>query len=150
MGIKNVERSFRILEKKVISRKDFWLMEGSHDGYITKYGLIHKRSIKYDIKNCDLFGEDTITYKKNFRENNFEIRFHLHPMAKVTKTVDKKIILIDIGVSGWKFSCENFIADVENGLFFGKKNSYEENKNIVIFGRTKSKIQKISWKIEKI
>ena len=37
------------------------------------------------------------------------------------KTQDNKNILIELINEGWKFSCENFEINIDNGLYFGKK-----------------------------
>ena len=149
-GNRYIEKNIKIFDKKIIYEKNFWLIEGSHDGYLSKYGLIHKRSLRFNQTNYNLIGNDTIISKKGFEEYNFEVRFHLLPIAKVTKTVNEKVILIEIGDSGWKFFCENFPLNIETGLYFGKKNHYLENQNIVIFGKTTNNQQNIEWKIEKI
>ena len=64
----------------------------------------------------------------------FDIRFHLHPDAKVMKTQDNKSILIELEDEGWKFNCENYDINIDNGLYLGIKNSYIENQNIFISG----------------
>ena len=76
-------------------------------------------------------GTDKLIKKKNFKTSSFEIRFHLEPGVKVTKTQDGKSILIELENSGWKFSCKDHKIDVETGLYFGKKNSFLENQNIL-------------------
>ena len=150
LGNKYIYRNFKVFEKKIFSDKNIWSIEGSHDGYLYKYGLIHKRCIKFYQNNYSLIGKDIIITKKTFKPYNFEVRFHLYPGSKVTKTVDKKVILIEVGDTGWKFICENFLTEVETGLYFGKKNSYIDNQNIVIYGKINNQIQNIDWKIEKI
>ena len=82
--------------------------------------------------------------------SSFEIRFHLNPLAKVTKTQDGDSVLIELENSGWRFFCKDSIIDIETGLFFGKKNSYIENQNIFISGITKNEDQTINWEISKI
>ena len=97
-----------------------------------------------------MIGKDKIFKKKNFKSTNFEIRFHLIPEAKVTKTQDEKAILIELENSGWRFVCEEYLIDVETGLYFGKKNSFMENQNIFISGKTYNQEQIIKWEIIKI
>ena len=52
------------------------------------------------------------------------------------KTQDNKSILIELGNEGWKFTCENYQIEIDNGLYFGKKNTYIENQNIFVSGIT--------------
>ena len=122
----------------------------AHNAYQKKYGIIHERKLKFYSENNKLIGEDKLIKKKNFRSTNFEIRFHLLPKAKVTKTQDGNIILIELENSGWKFTANNHLIDVESGLYFGKKNSFVENQNIFISGTTQKEDQTINWIIEKI
>ena len=87
---------------------------------------------------------------KNFKASNFEIRFHLLPEIKITKLLDNETILIESNNSGWKFNCKNYKIDVETGLYFGLKNKYLENKNILISGITNPEKQSIFWELSKI
>ena len=40
--------------------------------------------------------------------------------------------------------------NIDNGLYFGKKNSYTENQNIFISGMTQNQIQTIKWELIKL
>ena len=40
--------------------------------------------------------------------------------------------------------------NLETGLYFGKKNSYVENRNIFISGMTQNENQNIKWELIKI
>ena len=66
------------------------------------------------------------------------------------KTQDNKTILIELKDEGWKFTCENYDINIDNGLYFGNKNSYTENQNIFITGISNNKIENIKWVIKKI
>ncbi len=66
------------------------------------------------------------------------------------KTQDKKAILIDLEDEGWKFTCDNFDINIDNGLYFGNKNSYTENQNIFITGFATSEIENIKWELTKL
>tara|TARA_Y100000590_G_scaffold41615_1_gene44384 strand:- start:612 stop:2243 length:1632 start_codon:yes stop_codon:yes gene_type:complete len=145
-----IEKGFKILNKKVILEKNFCSLKGAHDGYQKKYGVIHERTIEFFIEKNKLIGKDKLIKKKNFKTSNFEIRFHLLPDTKVTKTQDGKAILIELENSGWRFTCKDHLIDVETGLYFGKKNSFIENQNIFISGITQKEEQNVIWEINKI
>ena len=149
-GYSTIEKNFKILNKKIINEKNIMGVTAAHNAYQKKYGIIHERKLKFYSENNKLIGEDKLIKKKNFRSTNFEIRFHLLPKAKVTKTQDGNIILIELENSGWKFTANNHLIDVESGLYFGKKNSFVENQNIFISGTTQKEDQTINWIIEKI
>ena len=84
------------------------------------------------------------------KQIKFDIRFHLEPDTKVMKTQDNKSILIELDEEGWKFSCDNFDINIDNGLYFGNKNSYKDNQNIFISGFNNEKEQIIKWEISKL
>ena len=121
-----------------------------HDGYLQKFRSIHERVIEFYPEQMKFIGHDKILrkdIKKNFK---FDIRFHLHPDSKVMKTQDNKFILIELEDQGWKFSCENFVINIDNGLYFDNKNSYKENQNIFISGMNNENEQIIKWEITKL
>ena len=66
------------------------------------------------------------------------------------KTQDQKSILIEMGGEGWKFTCHNQNIDIDNGLYFGNKNTYIENQNIFVTGITNEKNINIEWELNKI
>ena len=80
----------------------------------------------------------------------FDIRFHLEPNIKLMKTQDNKSILIELEDEGWKFTCDNYEINIDNGLYFGNKNSYIENQNILVSGILNNNEENIEWKIKKI
>ena len=148
-SIKNTG-NFHILNKNIVFEKNYWLIKGSHDGYLKEYGVIHERKIEFFSDKNKFIGNDKLIKRKKFKSSNFEIRFHFEPGIKITKTVDGKSILIELINSGWKFSCKDHRIDVETGLYFGKKNSFVENQNIYIAGSTENVTENIKWEITKI
>ena len=145
-----IENSYKIFNKKIIFEKNQWILSSSHDGYQNRYGLIHERELEFYPNKNILIGKDRLIKKKNYKPTNFDLRFHLAPNTKVSKTQNGKIILIELDNSGWKFSCNEYLIDIETGLYFGKKNLFIENQNIFISGSTQNDEQTIFWKIEKI
>ena len=142
--------NFKTLNKNVVLEKNYWLIKSSHDGYSRNYGTIHERILEFFPEKNKFVGTDKLIKNKNFIPTSFEIRFHLMPSTKVTKTQNKNIILIELENSAWRFYSENASIDVETGLYFGNKNNYLENQNIFIFGSTEKNEQEVKWEIIKI
>ena len=149
-GTNIINNSLKVFDKKIISNKNLWSFEASHDGYVKRYGIIHQRKVEFFHNNFKLTGSDNIIKKKNFRSTNFEIRFHLVPNAKILKTQDGKSIYIEIEKEGWKFTSSTNKIDFETGLYFGHKNSFVENQNIFISGKIGEQDKPIRWEIEKV
>ena len=145
-----IKNNLKIIKKKIIYEKDYWKIEASHDGYLNKYNIFYEREIEFYPNDNRLTGIEKIYGKKNIPNLKFDIRFHLDPDTKTMKTQDNKSILIELGNEGWKFTCENYQIEIDNGLYFGKKNTYIENQNIFVSGITNSQNNNIKWQLKKI
>ena len=145
-----VKKGLKILKKNYIYNKSYWKINASHDGYLKKYNSIHEREIEFYLEQMYFKGIDRIIRKKTNQNYKFDIRFHVEPKVKLIKTQDKKTILIQLNDEGWKFTCNNYDINIDNGLYFGKKNSYTQNQNIFISGISKKDIENIIWEIKKI
>ena len=145
-----VKRGISIIKKNLVFEDNYWKVSGSHDGYLKKFKTIHEREIEFYPEQMKFIGFDKLYKKDKSKDLKFDIRFHLDPSSKVIKTQDNKSILIVLEDQGWKFNCENFDIDIDNGLYLGIKNSYKENQNICISGISKEDYQTIKWEITKI
>ena len=145
-----LSKGLRITKKNIISKNDYWKISAAHDGYSEKFGSIHEREVEFYPEQMKFVGLDKIITKDPIKNIKFDIRFHLDPNTKVMKTQDNKSVLIELGDEGWKFSCKNFDINIDNGLYFGNKNSYKENQNIFISGMTNLEDQTIKWEITKL
>ena len=145
-----VDKGIRIIKKNLVFEDNYWKISGSHDGYLKKFQIIHEREIEFYPEQEKFIGFDKITKKDVTKNVKFDIRFHLNPNTKVMKTQDNKSILVELEEEGWKFSCNNFDIGIDNGLYFGNKNSYKENQNIFISGISNKPDEIIKWEISKL
>ncbi len=145
-----IKDGLKILKKNIIYEKNYWKISASHDGFNKKYSAIHERDIEYYPEQFKFIGTDKILIKKPNLNMKFDIRFHLEPNIKLMKTQDNKAILIELEDEGWKFTCDNFSMNIDEGLYFGNKNSYSQNQNIFISGITSNKNENIIWQLMKI
>jgi len=145
-----VDKGVRIIKKNLVFEDNYWKISGSHDGYLKKFQIIHEREIEFYPEQTKFIGFDKLLRKDKPGAIKFDIRFHLEPSSKVMKTQDNKSILIELEDEGWKFNCENFDINIDNGLYLGNKNLYKDNQNICISGFSKDESQIIRWEITKI
>ncbi len=149
-GSSIISKGFKTFDNQINYKKNYWGIKCSHNGYLSRYGVIHQRNLEFDPDKNILFGKEILIKKKNFKVTNFEIRFHLLPNIKITKLQDNKSVLIELENSGWRFYSDDGLIGVETGLYFGNKNNYVENQNIFISGVTQNNEQSIEWRISKI
>ncbi len=145
-----IQKDLKIGNKNIVFEKNYWKISASHNGYFKKFKLEHHREIEFYPEQFKFIGHDKIVRKDPDRQIKFNIRFHLYPNSKVMKTQNNKFILIQLEDEGWQFSCDNYDINIDNGLYFGNKNSYQENQNIFISGMNNESEQIIRWEISKI
>ena len=145
-----IKKGLKIIKKNIVFEKNYWKINASHDGYLKKYNAIHEREIEFYPDQMAFKGIDKVIQKGTNYNLKFEIRFHMEPGVKLMKTQDNKNILIELINEGWKFTCDNFDINIDNGLYFGKKNSYTENQNIFISGISNKQNENIFWQLAKI
>ncbi len=145
-----IKKGLKIIKKNYVYQKNYWNINISHDGFLKKYNSIHEREIQFFPEQMSFIGMDKIIKKKRNHNYKFDIRFHVEPNVKLMKTKDNKTILIELKNEGWKFSCKNYEINIDNGLYFGNKNSYTENQNIYITGTSNNQIENIKWEIKKL
>ncbi len=146
----SVNNNIKILKKNIVFEKNYWKINAAHDGYQKKYNSIHEREIEFYPEQFKFIGTDKILNKKANLNIKFDVRFHFEPGIKLMKTQDNKTILIELENEGWKFTCDNYDINIDNGLYFGIKNSYTQNQNIFISGITSSQNENIVWQLNKI
>jgi uncharacterized heparinase superfamily protein len=145
-----IKQGLKVSKKNIVFEDNYWKISASHDGYYKKFKLIHEREIEFYPEQEKFIGFDKILKKNTTKNIKFDIRFHLNPNSKVMKTNDNKTILIELEDEGWKFCCDNFNINIDNGLYFGNKNSYKENQNIFISGISNKIDENIKWEISKL
>ena len=145
-----IEKNLKISKKNIVFEDNYWKISAAHDGYYQKFDSIHEREIEFYPEQTKFIGCDKILRKETSKDIKFDIRFHLNPNTKVMKTQNSKSILIELENEGWKFSCDNFDINIDNGLYFGHKNSYKENQNIFISGINNKLNEIIKWEIVKL
>ena len=126
------------------------ILSGTHNGYLTNYKKICKRTLFIYKKKELLKGEDTIISTKSIiKKNVFHIRFHLMPEISTTITENKKNIIIRTKKNNiWMFKSNSKML-IEKSIFV-KDDVANETKQIVISGITSSLNTKIEWSLEKI
>ena len=84
------------------------------------------------------------TFLNHFRRVQqpfLKIEVHVHLHLFLYDAQDNKSILIELDEEGWKFTCDNYDINIDNGLYFGNKNLYSENQNIFITGISNKEIE---------
>ena len=154
----NIDADGRIAEFEVKTQRNDKqgksILNIEHSGYLSRFSIIHRRSLFLENSGCNFIGNDEIIIKNsNMIGTNFAIRFHLHPNICVsTIKSGKQIILKTQTGQGWIFSTDFEEFYIEDSVYVNDRNceNPRKTKQIVILGRLQDIKNKITWQFEKI
>jgi len=120
---------------------------GSHDGYLRRFGLLHRRRLFLAADGADLRGEDHLgppdgkRIPKKTIGTPFTIRFHLHP-ALIVGEVEREsagasaVPFASVGSGPWHLIAANSLAlSVEESFYLGRGGAPKKTKQIVLAGK---------------
>ncbi len=104
-----------------VTRDDRWdcvMLHASHDGYADRYDVIHQRSLMLAADGSRLEGEDTFAPADgdtlpSSGQDEFAVRFHLHPSVKANRLTDGHgVMLMMPNREVWTFSAYEDRVDI--------------------------------------
>jgi len=147
-----ITSSFKVFDFNIDDEANFISVSAKHNAYEKNFNYLHKRLIKIDKKNSNLFGVDNLISTRNDRKlsNMYSIRFHLYPGINAVQTMGKNSILIQIEKNKsliFTTNGENLI--LEKSIFLGR-NQIVNNFCITISGSLKNNENRnINWELKK-
>jgi uncharacterized heparinase superfamily protein len=116
-------------------------LTASHDGYVRRFGLTHRRTIALSGDGKRLVGNDRLTGNSGelrLRQDiPFAIRFHLHPDVVCRRAENPSIAILDLP-SGetWQFTLEGAALSFEESTYFADSAGPRRALQIVARGAT--------------
>ncbi|MEO6945861.1 MAG: heparinase II/III family protein, partial [Nitrobacter sp.] len=98
------------------------LLTTSHDGYLARFGLIHRRVLMMAQDGARLDGEDALAPAPGGRmkggQTDYALRFHLHPSVKASRLSDAHgVMLVLPNREVWTFEALDDRVDLEDSVF---------------------------------
>jgi uncharacterized heparinase superfamily protein len=117
--------------------QDGTLLTTSHDGYLAKFGLIHRRVLMIANDGGRIDGEDILSPPQGARlkgsEADFALRFHLHPAVKASRLSDARgVMLVLPNRDVWTFEALDDKVDLEDSVFLAGNDGPRRTAQIVI------------------
>jgi uncharacterized heparinase superfamily protein len=129
---------------------DAILLRASHDGYASRYSVIHQRTLQLAADGMRLDGEDMFLPASGERLpkrvlDEFAIRFHLHPLVKANALADGHgVILTMPNKDVWNFIVPEEQVTLEDDVFLGGAEGPRRSSQIVILGQAR-KVARVAW-----
>lgn len=149
-GIKQIGDGPRDVKIVRTGREDAILVRASHDGYARQFGIIHQRSWRLSPDGDRLDGEDVFTTTSGYEippdvEDDYVIRFHLHPSVKASRVNDGRTVLLILpGRESWLFTAPNMHVELEESIFLSASEGPRRTNQIVISENART-ISRVIW-----
>jgi uncharacterized heparinase superfamily protein len=113
------------------------LLTTSHDGYLARYGVIHRRILMLSQDGFRLDGEDSVSPAPGGRlrgnDTDYALRFHLHPSVKASRLSDARgVMLVLPNRDVWTFEAQDDRVDLEDSVFLAGNDGPRRTAQIVI------------------
>lgn len=128
-------------------------IEASHDGYVRRFGLIHKRGLMLGNDGKELRGSDQLALKgrrKIRKAAPFALRFHLARGVEATVTADGMgAILRSPGAPPWNFRCRGAMLALEESIIVDGHGKSHPTTQLVIAGEVSGIGGEIGWQFRR-
>lgn len=128
-------------------------MHALHNGYVKRFGLVHRRSLVLQASGRRLLGVDRIEghkVKVRLRQDvTFAIHFHLHPDVSCQQGTEAEGIALTLkNGDKWQFSAEGGQVSIEDSTFFADSSGPRSSLQIVVRGATFGETE-VRWIVER-
>ncbi|UIJ45755.1 heparinase II/III family protein [Sphingomonas cannabina] len=124
-------------------------IEASHDGYVRRFGFVHRRTLALSGDGRDLRGEDMLVpagRKRATAATPFAIRFHLAPHVEAAMTADGQAALLRLpGNLLWQFRCRGAGLALEESVWIDGDGRPHPTQQLVVNGETPAGGTSVSW-----
>jgi uncharacterized heparinase superfamily protein len=128
------------------------MVEGSHDGYVRRFGLIHQRRLLLSADGKSLDGIDVLIPKGKTGKQPvpFVLRFHLAPGVEVTRTADGRGALLRVrGQKPWQFKCRGGTLEAEDSIWIDGNAEPRATLQLAMSGESPPGGMTISWELKR-
>jgi uncharacterized heparinase superfamily protein len=131
------------------------LVEASHDYYVRRFGILHRRSLALSPKGLLLTGTDQLIpagpkSRKRAKACPFAIRFHIHPDVRLSLAQGGGSVILKLpNGEGWRFRCSDGALSIEESVYLGG-GSLRRCEQLVISAKLRSVEVEVAWLFEQI
>jgi uncharacterized heparinase superfamily protein len=124
----------------------------SHDGYASRFGVVHQRMLRLSPDGRRLDGEDVFAPAQGDslparRGDAFALRFHLHPLVKASRHSDGRgVMLVLPSKEVWTFDAYDERVELEESVYLAGPDGPRRSVQIVIYGQARA-VPRVHWTI---
>jgi uncharacterized heparinase superfamily protein len=129
-------------------------IEGSHDGYVRRFGFSHRRRLLLATDGRGLEGEDRLTQtgrRKPDAATALAIRFHVAPDVEIVETADGHGALLRPGdAPAWQFRANAGMVTVEDSLWVDFAGRPRATRQLVVSADAPADGIAIAWSFKRV
>jgi uncharacterized heparinase superfamily protein len=125
-------------------------VRATHDGYAARYGILHERTVTLAADGTRFEGEDLFLSADGSAEiataqDQYAVRFHLHPSIKASRLGDGQgVMLVMPNREAWTFSASDGRVQLEDSVYLSGNDGPRRTAQIVIHGHARSE-PRVAW-----
>ena len=128
-------------------------LRAMHDGYATRFGILHERVLVLSTDGLRLEGEDIFLDpdgepRLRSTRDEFAIRFHLHPTVRATRLTDGHgVMLVTPNKEVWTFSAYNDQVELEDSVYLAGSEGPRRTLQLIIRGHARD-AARVQWLLQ--
>jgi len=139
-------RRARQINRERLEQDGSQLIAASHDGYKSRFGLVHARQLFLAADGEDLRGEDRLTGPAG---QGFAVRFHLHPQVQVSLTQDGSAALLRVpSGAGWRLRAQGAVMSLAESVYLGA-GDVKKSQQVVLLGHVGTQGAMVKWAVRR-
>ena len=121
-----------------------------HDGYVSRFGIYHERTLRLSRNGDELAGIDRFFLAggkppRNSGRDFVAIRFHVHPEMNLFTDKEDRLVLTANGTDAWAFGA-SVEPMVEDSIFFAGLSGPRKSRQIVLAFNA-SEVEEVRWEM---
>jgi uncharacterized heparinase superfamily protein len=133
-------------------------IKGAHEGYLSRFGVVHARQILIAQTGKLISGEDKLTAPKGLSSPEgliagaYAIRFHLHPSVNAALAADgRSVNLLLKNGETWRISSNAPETAIEESFFLADARGPQRTSQVVLGGVMGEAYEvRVVWNIEQV
>jgi uncharacterized heparinase superfamily protein len=136
------------VECKRRESEDGVFLDLSHDGYASRFKVLHERRLFVAHDGSDVRGEDRIVPTAGqSTQRSFAVRFHLHPAVRHQKA-GKGVVLTLASGATWRFSSDVGL-DIVESVYLAHGNQIRKTVQLVLSGTAGAEGANVKWALKR-
>jgi len=128
-------------------------LRAMHDGYASRFGILHERVLMLSTDGLRLEGEDIFLDadgepRVRSTRDEFAIRFHLHPTVRATRLTDGHgVMLMTANKEVWTFGAYHDSVELEDSVYLAGSEGPRRTLQLVIRGHARN-AARVQWLLQ--